>query len=78
MFVVFLIHFQRVHFVLFKLLFLLMLINLVSKTVFVTKFACANLAAKLFAPNLSNSEVVKYLSWSWSVTFFSILLVFAS
>ena len=48
-----------------------------SKSVFVTKFASANLAAKPFAIKLLNSEVVIYLSWSWSVTFFSILLIFA-
>ena len=37
------------------------------------KFACANLAAKYSVVNLLNSEVVLYLSWSWSVIFFSIL-----
>ena len=37
------------------------------------KFACANLAAKYSVVNLLNSEVALYLSWSWSVIFFSIL-----
>ena len=37
-------------------------ISLASKSVFVTKFACDNLAAKRFAVKLLNSEVVMYLS----------------
>ena len=49
-------------FVLFELIFLLRLISLVSKSVFVTKFACPNLARKFSAVNLFNSEVVIYLS----------------
>ena len=47
---------------LFELIFLLRLISLVSKSVFSTKFACANLGVKLFAVILLNSEVVIYLS----------------
>ena len=38
-----------------------MLINLLSKSVFVTKFACANVAAKFSAVNWLNSAVVIYL-----------------
>ena len=49
-------------------------ISLASKSVFVTKFACDNLAAKRFAVKLLNSEVVIYLSWSWSVNFFQCLV----
>ena len=60
----------------FELIFLLRLISLSSKSVFVIKFACANLAAKLSTVNLLNSGVVIYLSWLWLVTFFSILLIF--
>ena len=37
-------------------------ISLASKSGFVTKFACDNLAAKRFAVKLLNSEVVIYLS----------------
>ena len=62
----------------FELIFLLRLISLSSKSVFVIKIACANLAAKLSAVNLLNSGVVIYLSWLWLVTFFSILLIFLS
>ena len=51
-------------FVLFELISLLRLISVVSKSVFVTKFACANLAAKPFIVKLLNFEVVIYLSWS--------------
>ena len=46
-------------FVLFELIFLLKLISLASKPVFV---ACANLAVTFSAVNLLNSEVVMYLS----------------
>ena len=42
-------------------MFSLRLIYLASKSVIVTKFACANLAAKFSVFNLSNSEVVIYL-----------------
>ena len=40
------------------------------------KFTCANLAAKFSAANLLNSGVVIYWSWSLSVIFFSISLIF--
>ena len=36
--------------------------NLASKSVFVIKLACANLALKTSAANLLNSEVLIYLS----------------
>ena len=38
------------------------------------KFACANLAAKFSPLKLLNSWVVIYLSWLWSVSFFTKLL----
>ena len=54
--------------------FLIRFFSLSSKSVFVTKFACANLAAKFSAVSLLNSGVVIYLSWIWSVILFSIFL----
>ena len=36
--------------------------NLASKSVFVIKFACANLALKTLAAKVLNSEVATYLS----------------
>ena len=63
MFVVFFSSFSTITWiVLFELIFLLRLISLSSKSVFVIKFACANLAAKLSTVNLLNSGVVIYLS----------------
>ena len=50
------------YFVLLELIFLLSLVKLVSKSVFVNKFACTNLAAKSSAINLLISGVVMYLS----------------
>ena len=50
------------YFVLLELTFLLSLVRLVSKSVFVIKFACTNLAAKNSAINLLISGVVMYLS----------------
>ena len=47
-------------FVLFELIFSLRLASLASKSVFVTKFACANL--KFYVVDLLNSEVVMYSS----------------
>ena len=49
-------------FVLFELIVLLRLINLASKSLLVTKFACANPAAKFYDVNLLDFEVVMYLS----------------
>ena len=43
-------------------MFLLRLDSLVSKSVFVIKFACANLALKTSAGKVLNSGVVIYLS----------------
>ena len=40
------------------------------------KFACFDLKSKISAVNLLNSGAVIYLSWSWSVIFFSISLIF--
>ena len=45
---------------LFVLIFLLRLVSLVSKPVFVTKFARANFALKFSVVNLLNSEIVIY------------------
>ena len=51
---------------------MLRLDSLASKSVFVTKFACANLASKTSVAKVLNSGVVIYLSRLWSVSFFSI------
>ena len=59
-------------------IFLLRLDNLASKSVFVIKFACANLALKTSAAKLLNSGVVIYLSWLWSISFFWISVIFIS
>ena len=58
-------HFQQANvFDLFYIIFLLRLDSLASKSIFVNKFACANLALKISA-----ARVVIYLSWLWSVSF---------
>ena len=57
MFVTFLVRFQQVNAVLFEVIFLLKLVSLESKSVFVTKFACANLALKFSVVTLLNPEV---------------------
>ena len=62
----------------FEIIVLLTLISLLSKSIFLTKFACASLAAEFSVVNLVNYEVVIYLPWSWSVTVFSISDNFAS
>ena len=49
-------------FVLFELIFLLRLFSVVSKSVFVTKSACANLPVKFSVVSLLNSEIVMYSS----------------
>ena len=49
--------------------------SLVSKSVFVIKLASASLALKISVVNLLNSGVVIYLSWLWSVSFFSISVI---
>ena len=66
------------YFVLFELIFLLRLNNLLSKSVFVIRFACASLSTKICAVNVLNSGIALYLSWWWSVNFFSISLIFVS
>ena len=47
---------------LFDVIFLLRLDNAKSKSIFVIKFACANLALKTLAAKVLNSGVVIYLS----------------
>ena len=59
-------------------IFLLKLDSLASKSVFVIKFACAKLALKTLAAKALNSGVVIYLLWLWSVTFFSVSVIFVS
>ena len=49
---------------LFEVIFLLRLDSLASKSVFVIKFASANLALKTSAAKVLNSGIVIYLSWS--------------
>ena len=63
-------------FVLFELIFSLILASLPSKSVFVTKFARANLASKSLAANLLNFEVAKNSSCIWSVSVVSFSLIF--
>ena len=58
--------------VLFSVIFLLRLGNLASKSVFVIKLACTNLALKTSAAKVLNSGVVIYLSWLWLLSLFSI------
>ena len=43
---------------------------------FIIKFACATLTLKTSAAKVLNSGVVIYLSWLWSVSFFSVLVIF--
>ena len=62
----------------FVVIFLLRLESLASKSVFGIKFAWANHALKTSAAKVLNSGVVIYLSWSWSVSFFSSALIFVS
>ena len=59
-------------------MFLLRLDNLALKSVFVIKFACANLALKTSAAKVLNCGVVIYFTWLWSVSFFSSSLIFVS
>ena len=73
-------------FVLFEVIFLFNFFSLLLKSflfamlaisVLLPKFACFSLAAKFSDVKVLNSEVVIYLLlWSWSVIFFSILLIF--
>ena len=48
-------------FVFFEVIFLLWFISLSSKSAFVSRFACANLAAKFSGVKLLNSGVIIYL-----------------
>ena len=50
--------------------------KLAVNSVPVTKFTCDNFAVKAPAARLLTSRVVIYLSWLWSVRFFSISLNF--
>ena len=77
MFLTFSIHFRTSkYFVLFVVIFLLRLDSLASKSVFLIKFACANLALKTSVESLVNSRAVIYLSWLWLVSLFLILVIF--
>ena len=60
-------------FILFEVIFLLRFDSFASKFVFLTKFACANLVS---TPEVLSSGVVIYWSWFWSVSFFSISVIF--
>ena len=53
-------------------MFLLILENVGSKSVFVIRLACDNLALKILVAKVSNSEVIIYLSWLWLLRLFSI------
>ena len=57
-------------FVLFELIFWLKFLSLSSKSVFITKSVCFNLALKIPTAKLLNSGEVIYLLWSWSVISF--------
>ena len=46
-----------------------------SKIVFATKFACANIAFKTAAAKVLNSGVVIYLLWLWLLSLFSISVI---
>ena len=63
------------YFDLFAVIFLLRLDSFVSKSAFVIRFVCANLALKTLAATVLNSGVVTYLSWLWSLSFFSIPVI---
>ena len=78
MFLVFLFIFDKQMFWFICCNFLLRLDSVASKSVFLIKFACANLALKILAAEVLNSGVVIYLSWLWSVRFFSVSVIFAS
>ena len=56
--------------------FWLTVFSLVSQSVFVNKFASVNLASKTPAAKVLNSGVVTHLSWLWSVSYFSISVIF--
>ena len=63
MFLVFSAHFQEVNSLTYlQYFFMLRLDSLASKSVFVIKLACANLALKTSAAKVLNSGIAKYLS----------------
>ena len=64
-------------FVLFIAILLSRLDTTLSKSAFVTKSACANLALKASAAKVLNSGVVIYLLWLWSLSLFSISVTLA-
>ena len=55
--------------------FLLRFDNLVLKSVFVSKSACANLVIKTIVATVLNFEVSIYLSWLWLFSLLSLLVV---
>ena len=59
-------------FALFIAILLSRLDTALSKSVFVTKTGCANLALKTSASKVLNSGVGIYLSWLWSLSLFSV------
>ena len=59
MFVVFLIHFQQAHVFFYLSSFLLRLINLVLKSVFVTKFACVGLNSAFLLSSFNSAPFIK-------------------
>ena len=63
-------------FELFEVIFLLRFDNLASKSDFVSKFACANVALKTSADKVLNAEVAIYLLRLWSVSFFLVSVIF--
>ena len=58
-------------------IFLFRIDSLASKSVFITKFAYANLVLKTSVAKVLNCGAVIYLSRLWSVSFFSISVNFA-
>ena len=62
--------------VLSELIFSLKCFSLSWKSVCVTKSACFNLAGNFVVVKSLSSWVVIYLSWLWSLIFFSISIIF--
>ena len=52
--------------------------SLVRKSIFVIKFACANLVLKTLVAKVLNFEVSISLSWLWLFSLFSILVILVS
>ena len=61
-----------VFFGLFTTVLLSRLDTVLSKIVFATKFACANVALKTSTAKVLKSGLVIYLSWLWLLSLFSI------